>query len=134
MPFPVLLSSVFALIASLNEAGLLYTFQDFNGTMEKVPVFERGWQKAMLSTESTWAQGVFSRAFGGNVETLLAVPLFVLMGIALERSNIAEDPAHHYGQTIRFNFPAGWRLPWFWWVHCWLLPPALWVQPSSPWG
>ena len=81
----------FVLIASLNEAGLLYTFEEFNGAMEKVPVFERGWQKAMLSTESTWAQGVFSRAFGGNVETLLAVPLFVLMGIALERSNIAED-------------------------------------------
>ena len=33
----------------------------------------------------------FRASFGGNVETLLAVPLFVLMGIALERSNIAED-------------------------------------------
>ncbi len=81
----------FALIAGLNELGLLYTLQDYNGVMEKVPVLEGGWQKALLSTESTWAQGVFSRAFGGNVETLLAVPLFVLMGIALERSNIAED-------------------------------------------
>lgn len=81
----------FAVIAGLNEAGLLYTLQEYNGTMEKVPVLEKGWQKAMLSVESTWAQGVFSRAFGGNVETLLAVPLFVLMGIALERSNIAED-------------------------------------------
>lgn len=81
----------FALIAGLNEAGLLYTIEMFNGVAEQVPVFEGGWQKAMLSTTSTWAQGVFSRAFGGNVETLLAVPLFVLMGIALERSNIAED-------------------------------------------
>lgn len=81
----------FAVIAGLNELGWLYTLHEFNGVMEKVPVFEGGWQKAMLSTESTWAQGVFSRAFGGNVETLLAVPLFVLMGIALERSNIAED-------------------------------------------
>ncbi len=81
----------FAVIALLNEAGLLYTLQEFDGVMEQVPVFEDGWQKAMLSTESTWAQGVYSRAFGGNVETLLAVPLFVLMGIALERSNIAED-------------------------------------------
>ncbi len=81
----------FALISGLNELGLLYTLQEYNGVMEQVPVLERGWQKALLSTESTWAQGVFSRAFGGNVETLLAVPLFVLMGIALERSNIAED-------------------------------------------
>ena len=81
----------FAVIAGLNDAGLLYTLQDINGKIERIPVFEQGWEKAMLSVESTWAQGVFSRAFGGNVETLLAVPLFVLMGIALERSNIAED-------------------------------------------
>jgi len=81
----------FFVIAGLNEMGLLYVPTDINGVMENVPVFENGWQKAMLSTASTWAQGVFSRAFGGNVETLLAVPLFVLMGIALERSNIAED-------------------------------------------
>ncbi len=81
----------FFLIAILNEAGLLYTLQDINGEMQKIPVFEGGWERAILSTQSTWAQGVFSRAFGGNVETLLAVPLFVLMGIALERSNIAED-------------------------------------------
>ncbi len=81
----------FVVIATLNELGLLYVLTDVDGVMEKVPVFERGWERAMLSTESTWAQGVFSRAFGGNVETLLAVPLFVLMGIALERSNIAED-------------------------------------------
>ncbi len=81
----------FAVIAILNDAGLLYTIHDFNGVAEKVAVFEGGWQKALLSTLSVWAQGVFARAFGGNVETLLAVPLFVLMGIALERSNIAED-------------------------------------------
>jgi TRAP-type mannitol/chloroaromatic compound transport system permease large subunit len=81
----------FFLISVLNEFGLLYVLEEYNGVMEKIPVLERGWQKALLSTESTWAQGVFSRAFGGNVETLLAVPLFVLMGIALERSNIAED-------------------------------------------
>ncbi|MEP3244828.1 MAG: TRAP transporter large permease subunit [Sneathiella sp.] len=81
----------FVAIAGLNEAGLLYSIQDINGTLTEIPVFEGGWQRALLSTASTWAQGVFSRAFGGNVETLLAVPLFVLMGIALERSNIAED-------------------------------------------
>jgi len=81
----------FAAIAVLSEAGFLYVFETHNGVIEKIPVLAQGWEKALLSTESTWAQGVFSRAFGGNVETLLAVPLFVLMGIALERSNIAED-------------------------------------------
>ncbi len=81
----------FVIIAVLNEAGLLYVVQSVNGVAENIPVFEQGWEKALLSTLSVWSQGVFSRAFGGNVETLLAVPLFVLMGIALERSNIAED-------------------------------------------
>ena len=81
----------FVIIALLSQAGLLYEIEIVNGVAQHVPVFEQGWQKALLSTLSTWSQGVFSRAFGGNVETLLAVPLFVLMGIALERSNIAED-------------------------------------------
>ena len=81
----------FAIIAILNEYGLLYVIEEYNGVKEQVPVFPSGWEKALLSTVSTWSQGVFSRAFGGNVETLLAVPLFVLMGIALERSRIAED-------------------------------------------
>lgn len=81
----------FLVIAILSENGLLYVEHMRDGTLERVAVLEGGWDKAMLSTLSTWAQGVFSRAFGGNVETLLAVPLFVLMGIALERSNIAED-------------------------------------------
>ena len=81
----------FFIIAVLSEYGFLYVLETYNGEVEKVPVLPRGWETAMLSTLSTWAQGVFARAFGGNVETLLAVPLFVLMGIALERSQIAED-------------------------------------------
>ena len=81
----------FTIIAVLSEAGLLYVIHEVDGVAEHVPVLEGGWQRAILGTLSTWSQGVFSRAFGGNVETLLAVPLFVLMGIALERSNIAEE-------------------------------------------
>jgi len=81
----------FGIIALLSHQGLLYTLVDYNGTEEIVPVLPKGWDGAMLSTLSTWAQGIYTRAFGGNVEVLLAVPLFVLMGIALERSRIAED-------------------------------------------
>ena len=81
----------FAIIAVMSAQGLLYVEQEYRGVMEQVPVLPDGWQGAFLSTLSTWSGGVFSRAFGGNVETLLAVPLFVLMGIALERSRIAED-------------------------------------------
>lgn len=81
----------FVTVAVLSEYGLLYVMEEHRGVIEAVPVLSGGWEKAMLGTLSTWSQGVFSRAFGGNVETLLAVPLFVLMGIALERSRIAED-------------------------------------------
>lgn len=81
----------FGIIAVMSHAGLLYTLVERSGATEIVPVLPRGWDGAFLSTLSTWSGGVFSRAFGGNVETLLAVPLFVLMGIALERSRIAED-------------------------------------------
>lgn len=81
----------FVIIALMSDAGLLYVIEVHNGVEEKIPVLPNGWDGAFLSTLSTWSQGIFSRAFGGNVEVLLAVPLFVLMGIALERSNIAED-------------------------------------------
>jgi len=81
----------FGLIAVLSHAGLLYVVEGVGETARQVPVLPGGWEGAFLSTISTWSSGVFSRAFGGNVETLLAVPLFVLMGIALERSRIAED-------------------------------------------
>jgi len=81
----------FAIIAFMSANGWLMVEQTYRGAIELVPVLPDGWQGAFLSTVSTWSQGVFARAFGGNVETLLAVPLFVLMGIALERSRIAED-------------------------------------------
>ncbi|PID62804.1 MAG: C4-dicarboxylate ABC transporter permease [Gammaproteobacteria bacterium] len=81
----------FLIIALLSHLGFLYTIESFRGVESQVPVLPDGIDGALLSTLSTWSQGVFSRAFGGNVETLLAVPLFVLMGIALERSRIAED-------------------------------------------
>ena len=49
------------------------------------------WVKG-LDTLALWGNNNFSRAFGENQnDTLLAVPLFVLMGIALERSKIAEE-------------------------------------------
>ncbi|ASJ70168.1 TRAP transporter large permease [Granulosicoccus antarcticus] len=81
----------FGIIALMSHAGLLYTLVENSNGTEMVPVLPQGWEGAFLSTLSTWSGGVYSRAFGGNVETLLAVPLFVLMGIALERSRIAED-------------------------------------------
>ncbi|MCP5073826.1 MAG: C4-dicarboxylate ABC transporter permease, partial [Rhodobacteraceae bacterium] len=56
------------------------------------PLFERGWQHAMNSNLSFIVNRMNERVFAGqSIETLLAVAMFVLMGITLERSKIAND-------------------------------------------
>lgn len=57
-----------------------------------VPVFERGWETAMDRNISFIVNRMNERVFAGqSIETLLAVLMFVLMGITLERSKIAND-------------------------------------------
>ncbi len=46
----------FTIIAILSENGLLYVMEEHSGAMEQVPVLAQGWQKAMLSTLSTWSR------------------------------------------------------------------------------
>ena len=88
----------FAIIALGNELGWLLVL-DQNGNL--VPVFNNhiglaindanAWIEA-TRTLAQWGSNTYIRAFGENQnDTLLAVPLFVLMGIALERSKIAEE-------------------------------------------
>ncbi|QPM89425.1 TRAP transporter large permease subunit [Pseudooceanicola algae] len=56
------------------------------------PVFERGWETAMDRNLSFIVNRMNERVFAGqSIETLLAVLMFVLMGITLERSKIAND-------------------------------------------
>ncbi|MGH1459563.1 MAG: TRAP transporter large permease [Paracoccaceae bacterium] len=56
------------------------------------PVFERGWEMAMDRNLSFIVNRMNERVFAGaSIETLLAVLMFVLMGITLERSKIAND-------------------------------------------
>ncbi len=56
------------------------------------PVFEGGWEKALDRKLSFVVNRMNERVFAGqSIETLLAVLMFVLMGITLERSKIAED-------------------------------------------
>ena len=56
------------------------------------PVFENGWQRAMDTRISFLVNRMNQRVFAGaSIETLLAVLMFVLMGITLERSKIAND-------------------------------------------
>ena len=82
----------------LNEWGLLLVE---NEQGQLIPVLNNhlglaiddinAWVEA-TRTLAQWGSNTYIRAFGENQnDTLLAVPLFVLMGIALERSKIAEE-------------------------------------------
>ncbi len=56
------------------------------------PLFERGAEGALHRTLTFIVNRMNERVLAGqSIETLLAVAMFVLMGIALERSRIAED-------------------------------------------
>ncbi|WP_273282111.1 TRAP transporter large permease [Pseudooceanicola atlanticus] len=56
------------------------------------PIFDRGWETAMDRNISFIVNRMNERVFAGqSIETLLAVLMFVLMGITLERSKIAND-------------------------------------------
>ncbi|MCF6272984.1 MAG: TRAP transporter large permease subunit [Rhodobacteraceae bacterium] len=56
------------------------------------PIFEGGWERAVDRKLSFIVNRMNERVFAGqSIETLLAVVMFVLMGVTLERSKIAED-------------------------------------------
>lgn len=56
------------------------------------PVFPGGWEQAMERNISFIVNRINERVIAGqSIETLLAVLMFVMMGITLERSRIAED-------------------------------------------
>lgn len=56
------------------------------------PLFAQGWQDAVKGNLSFFVNRMNDRVFAGpSLETLLAVAMFVLMGITLERSRIAND-------------------------------------------
>jgi TRAP-type mannitol/chloroaromatic compound transport system permease large subunit len=59
---------------------------------EATVLFDGGWERAMNSNLSFIVNRMNERVFAGqSIETLLAVLMFVLMGITLERSKIAND-------------------------------------------
>ncbi|SFR03940.1 TRAP transporter large permease [Poseidonocella sedimentorum] len=58
----------------------------------ETPVFPQGWETALDRNLSFIVNRINERVFAGqSIETLLAVLMFVMMGITLERSRIAED-------------------------------------------
>jgi TRAP-type mannitol/chloroaromatic compound transport system permease large subunit len=57
-----------------------------------MPLFDGGWEVAMTRNLSFIVNRMNERVFAGqSIETLLAVLMFVMMGITLERSKIAND-------------------------------------------
>ena len=48
-------------------------------------------------------------------QTLIAVPLFVFMGVLLEKTEIAESLLTNLSDLLVI-FAAAWRSPWFWWA------------------
>jgi TRAP-type mannitol/chloroaromatic compound transport system permease large subunit len=107
----------FAIIAALDSAGLLIHQAIDKGSPEfaalvaegiardaisvfrypdlpriEEPVFPGGWEVAMERNISFIVNRINERVIAGqSIETLLAVLMFVMMGITLERSRIAED-------------------------------------------
>ncbi len=107
----------FAIIAALDSAGLLihqaidtsseaYNALLVSGIRSDVvsvfrypdlprigePVFPQGWETALDRNVSFVVNRINERVLAGqSIETLLAVLMFVLMGITLERSKIAND-------------------------------------------
>jgi TRAP-type mannitol/chloroaromatic compound transport system permease large subunit len=107
----------FAIIAALDSAGLLIhqaidqSSEAFNALVASgvradsisifrypdlprtgVPVFPQGWETALDRNVSFIVNRINERVLAGAaIETLLAVLMFVMMGITLERSKIAND-------------------------------------------
>ena len=107
----------FAIIAALDSAGLLIhqaidvTSPEYRALLAEgvvrdtisvfrypdlprieEPLFPGGWQLAMERNISFIVNRMNERVIAGqSIETLLAVLMFVMMGIVLERSRIAED-------------------------------------------
>ena len=72
------------------DAISVFTFPDLPRLEE--PVFPQGWETALDRNVSFIVNRMNERVLAGqSIETLLAVLMFVLMGITLERSKIAND-------------------------------------------
>lgn len=68
----------------------LFRYPDLPTYVE--PLFAEGWQRAFDRNIALITNRMNERVFAGpSIETLLAVSMFVLMGITLERSRIAND-------------------------------------------
>ena len=80
------------LIASGVKASEISKFRYPDLPLYLEPVFPRGWEFAMDRNVAFVVNRINERVLAGqSIETLLAVLMFVMMGITLERSKIAND-------------------------------------------
>ncbi|WP_420863276.1 TRAP transporter large permease [Algirhabdus cladophorae] len=81
-----------ALLAEGVKAETISVFRYPELPRMEEPVFPRGWEFALDRNVSFIVNRINERVLAGqSIETLLAVLMFVLMGITLERSKIAND-------------------------------------------
>ena len=81
-----------ALIGQGIKADTVSLFRFPNLPRIEVPIFANGWEVALDRNVSFIVNRINERVLAGqSIETLLAVLMFVLMGITLERSKIAND-------------------------------------------
>ncbi len=81
-----------ALVASGVNADSISVFRYPDLPREATAIFPSGWETAMDRNLSFIVNRINERVMAGaSIETLLAVLMFVLMGITLERSKIAND-------------------------------------------
>lgn len=64
---------------------------------------------------------------------LMAIPLFIYMGIVLQRTRLAEQLLESMGRLFG-GLPGDWRYPPSWSVLYWPPPLEWWVPVSWPWG
>ncbi|PWR04649.1 C4-dicarboxylate ABC transporter permease [Meridianimarinicoccus roseus] len=81
-----------ALVADGVNPSVISQFRFPDLPRVETPVFPGGWEMAMDRNLSFIVNRMNERVFAGqSIETLLAVLMFVMMGITLERSRIAND-------------------------------------------
>ncbi len=81
-----------ALVATGLHPDSISTFRYPELPRYDTPVFPNGWEQALDRNVSFIVNRMNERVFAGqSIETLLAVLMFVMMGITLERSKIAND-------------------------------------------
>ena len=81
-----------AIVASGANEAAISIFRNPDLPRIGMPVFPNGWETALDRNVSFIVNRINERVLAGqSIETLLAVLMFVLMGIVLERSKIAND-------------------------------------------